>query len=275
VISSILSACSSRRFALGAALALGTMMVPVSGQEAAPSSTFSRSVLLPAASVNVSASSPGIIYAQPVAEGTRVKAGQLVVELDPQEEEARLKEAEGMFDATTAELTRAEAAFHRAEELFHADYQSQRQFEEAKAVYERAKAQRKQAEGALDGARLRLERKFVRAPFDGVLLRRFKMPGEAVETFEIVARILDDRYLEMLMFADANQFGTIKLGDKLPIELLDGPKRGTQLEAEVASVDPMIDPASGTFRFKLRITPQENVIVGLSARLLPRPAPTK
>ena len=251
------------------------MVGPVFGQEPTPSSTFSRAVLLPAASVNVSASSPGIIRSQPVAEGERVKAGQLVVELDPQEEESRVKEAEGMFDATVAELARAEAAFHRAEELFHADYQSQRQFEDAKAAYERAKAQRKQAEGSLDGARIRLARKFVRAPFDGVLLRRFKVPGEAVETFEIVARILDDRYLEMLMFGDANQFGTIKLGDKLPIELLDGPKRGTRLEAEVVSVDPVIDPASGTFRFKLRLAPQENVVVGLSARLLPQTPPAK
>jgi len=145
-------------------------------------------------------------------------------------------------------LVRAEAAFKRAEELHRADFQSQRQYEETKAMYDRAKAQRKQTDATLAGARIRLDRNFVRAPIDGLLLRRFKLPGEAVERFETIARIIDDRNLEMHMLADASQFGSIKVGDVQPIELLDGPKKGQHLNAEVVAVDPVIDPASGTFR---------------------------
>ncbi len=242
----------------------------VTGQEASSSPTFSRAVLLPAASVNLSAPAPGIIRAQPVPEGVRVTAGQVILELDSREDAARLMEAEAQSDLATAELARAEAAYHRAHELFQSNFQSQRQYDEAKAMYERAQALRKQAEAGIAGARIRLERKFVRAPFDGLLLRRFKWPGEAVDNFETVARIIDDRFLEMLFFANASQFGSVKLGEFLTVELLDGPKQGTRLQAEVVSVDPVIDPASGTFRFKLRLAPQDNVTVGLSARLLPR-----
>lgn len=256
-------------------LVLCLLPLTLVGQETDSSPTFSRSVLLPAASVNLSAPAPGIIRAQPVPEGARVSVGEVILELDAREDQARVKEAEAQLDLAGAELARTESAFRRAKELFESNFQSQRQYEEVKALYERAQAMRKQAEAGLDGARIKLERKSVRAPFDGLLLRRFKFPGEAVENFETVARIIDDRSLVMLLFADASQFGSVKLGESLPVELLDGPKRGTRLQAEVISVDPVIDPASGTFRFKLRLVPEENVTVGLSARLLPRSEPPK
>lgn len=275
VILSISSACSSKGRALVGGLVLCLLPLALAGQETDASPTFSRSVLLPAASVNLSAPAPGIIRSQPVPEGARVSAGEVILELDSREDQARVKEAEAQLDLAGAEVARTESAFRRAKELFESNFQSQRQYEEVTALYERAQAMRKQAEAGLDGARIKLERKSVRAPFDGLLLRRFKFPGEAVENFETVARIIDDRSLVMLLFADASQFGSVKLGESLPIELLDGPKRGTRLQAEVISVDPVIDPASGTFRFKLRLLPEENVTVGLSARLLPRSEPKK
>ena len=268
VISSISSACGFRRQAAVIGLLLGTALPLVSGTPIQPTTGWSRSVLLPAASVSLSAPTPGIISAQPIPEGSRVTAGQVILELDAREEEARLQEAQAQKDLATAEAARAEAAFLRAKELFDSNFQSQRQYDDAKAAYDRGRALIKQAEAGIVAAQYRLERKTVRAPFDGLLLRRFKSPGEAIENFETVARLIDDSYLEMLMFADASRFGTIQNGQIHTIELLDGPNAGTQVEATVVSVDPVIDPASGTFRFKLRIQPGNNVAVGLSAKLI-------
>lgn len=268
VISFTSSACSSRWRALAVGLLLGPVLAVAADSAKPPAPAWARSVLLPAASVNLSAPAPGIIRAQPVPEGARVEAGQVVLELDAREEEARLKEAESQLDLAVAELARAEAAYLRAKELFESNFQSQRQYDDAKAMYERARALHKQASAGVAGAQHRLERKYVRAPFAGLLLRRFKAPGEAIENFETVARIIDDSSLEMLLFTDASQFGSIQLGQQRTIELLDGPHQGEKLTAEVVSVDPVIDPASGTFRFKLRIAPGNNVAVGLSAKLL-------
>lgn len=274
VISSISSACGFKRPAAVIGLLLGICLPLVSGEPVQPTSSWARSVLLPAASVNLSAPTPGIISAQPIPEGSRVTAGQIILELDAREEEARLQEAQAQKDLATAEAARAEAAFLRAKELFDSNFQSQRQYDDAKAAYDRGRALIKQAEAGIVAAQYRLDRKTVRAPFDGLLLRRFKAPGEAIENFETVARLIDDSYLEMLLFADASRFGTVQIGQTHMIELLDGPDAGTQVSAEVVSVDPVIDPASGTFRFKLRVPNGNKVAVGLSARLIASAAAT-
>ena len=49
---------------------------------------------------------------------------------------------------------------------------------------------------------------------------------------------------------------------------MDGPSRGAQALAQVIFIDPIIDPATGTFRIKLEVVPTEVFAPGLAARLL-------
>ncbi len=233
-----------------------------------------RSILLPIEDIKLSAGAAGIISRYMVDEGKRVSAGDIILELNTQEDVVAIMQAEALLDGTEAELEKTRKDFARAEKLYAENIQSERQFEEAKYLHAKAQSLHKQAQAGLQAAKISLEKKRVRSPIDGLFLKKYKSVGEAVDRFETVARVLDDSRLELTIYCGSHLFGAVQSDTSLPIEILDGPSRGTQALAQVMFIDPIIDPASGTFRIKLEIAPSEVVAPGLAVRLLlETPAP--
>ena len=179
-----------------------------------------------------------------------------------------IMQAEAVLEGVEAELEKTRKDFTRAEKLYAENIQSESQYEEAKYTHAKAQSLYKQAQAALQAAKIRLDKKKVRSPIDGLFLKKYKSVGEAVDRFETVARVLDDSRLELVIYCGSHLLGAVRADTTLPIEILDGPSRGTQAMALVTYVDPMIDPASGTFRVKLHVVPTDVVSAGLAARLL-------
>lgn len=227
-----------------------------------------RSILLPIEDIKLSAGAAGIISSYMVDEGKRVSAGDIILELDTQEDVVAIMQAEALLDGTEAELEKTRKDFARAEKLYAENIQSERQFEEAKYLHAKAQSLHKQAQAALQAANISLEKKRVRSPIDGLFLKKYKSVGEAVDRFETVARILDDSRLQLTIYCGAHLFGAVQSDATLQIEILDGPSRGAHVLAQVMFIDPLIDPASGTFRIKLEITPSDIVTPGLAALLI-------
>ena len=227
-----------------------------------------RSILLPIEDIKLSAGAAGIISAYMVDEGKRVTAGQIILELDTKEDVVAIMRAEALMDGTVAELEKTRKDFSRAEKLYAENIQSERQYEEAKYLHAKAQSLYKQAQASLQAAKINLEKKRVRSPIDGLFLKKYKSVGEAVERFETVARVLDDSRLELIIYCGSHLFGAVQPNTSLPIEIMDGPSRGAQALAQVIFIDPIIDPATGTFRIKLEVVPTEVFAPGLAARLL-------
>ena len=227
-----------------------------------------RSVLLPREDIKLSAASAGIIKRYHVKEGQRVIAGEVILELDSREEEAAVNQAEAILDGAAAELEKVRKDTKRVEKLYHDNIQSERQYEESVYLLAKAESQYKQSQATLETAKIRLEKKKIKSPIDGIFLKKYMSVGESVERLETVARVLDDSRLELVVYCGSHFFGTLHADTTLNIEILDGPSRGELTTAEVVYVDPLIDPSSGTFRVKLEISPSANISAGLAARLL-------
>lgn len=227
-----------------------------------------RSVLLPREDIKLSAASAGIIKNYYIEEGQRVKAGEVILELDDREENAAVNHAQALLEGAAAELERARKDMIRVEKLFKDNIQSERQYEETVYMLAKAESVYKQTQATLETAVIRRENKKIKSPIDGLFLKKYKSVGESVERLETVARVLDELRLEFVVYCGSHLFGTLQADTTLQIEILDGPSRGEQTSAEVVYVDPLIDPSSGTFRVKLEIAPTESVSAGLAARLL-------
>ncbi len=127
----------------------------VARQETWPSTLSAIGTTVAVQGVTVSADLPGIVDRIAFESGTAVKAGDVLIELDTRQEQAQLRAAE-------AERDLARTNYNRSEDLLKQGIIS-------RADYDRAAAERKQAEARVGEIRAAIERKTIRAPFAGIL----------------------------------------------------------------------------------------------------------
>lgn len=137
-----------------------------------------------------------------------VSAGDVLARIDPQTFETRVREAEAALEVARAQVSVAEAnvqrarselaaaqrAFERAESLRERGTFSEAQYDTALTAFENARAgvavananlrnaqaSLQQREAALNSANVDLERTFIRAPIDGVVIDRQIDEGQTV-----------------------------------------------------------------------------------------------
>ena len=131
-----------------------------------------KGLLVPLHQANLSSRSTGLIRTMKE-EGEEFHKGDLLVALDDDNEKLAVESAQSVLNVRTREKS-------RSDELVKKGTESTANQDIAKANYETAAIQLKQAEVALD-------KKYVYAPFDGVVTKRIRQPGEATDNFLSVA----------------------------------------------------------------------------------------
>lgn len=200
-------------------------------------------------------------------DGTMVRKGDKLFEIDPQMYQADLQRAKGTVAQYEAHVKRLDKEYARAKNLLGRGKVSQEEYDryeadlrEAEANLEVARANRKLAE-------LNLEWTEVTAPIDGLLSRRMVDPGNLVKSDTSVLTTvvsLDPLYVyfdvheqAMLRLKRLMQSGKLKLqaqGTKaVPVQIAlsdepDFPHRGI-----VDFTDNKVDLNTGTLRFRARI----------------------
>jgi len=109
-------------------------------------------------------------------EGETVDNGQLLARLDRADAELVLRQAVAGIDAATARLTAARDRWERISALPERDTTPAERVAARSDVLEK-QAQLESAQTARDSAKLALDRTEIRAPTNGVVLRRFVDPG--------------------------------------------------------------------------------------------------
>lgn len=190
-----------------------------------------------ARSVSLTPYVAGRVAAIDVAAGDFVRAGQPVVRLDADTETIALDRARLVLDD-------ARATFERNQRLKDSRAVSEVQLLESELAV-------RQAELELRDAELALERRTVRAPFDGFVGILGVELGDQVSTATEVAT-LDDRATILVDFRIPERFvGKVATGMPASARPLSLP--GTELNAEVAAMDSRIDTATRTLRVRARL----------------------
>jgi len=145
------------------------------------------------------------IESVPVHEGDRVKAGQLILQLDDRRYRALLGEAQSARDQAAARiagaaatLTAAEKDYARTQALVAQHTRSVSELDQARAALDNARAGRNaasaalaQTDASLDDTRISLERLSVHAPRDAIVDALPYHVGERPPVHAVVAVLLD------------------------------------------------------------------------------------
>ena len=225
----------------------------------------------------IGAATRGVILRIDVDRADRVSEGQVVASLEASEEESTLALAEmklGSDISVRLARAKAEAAEANAERLTTLVKQNlTKRADQEEAVLSARAARLEEEEALLDhdkakvevrAALAALERKKVRAPFDGVVTERRMSVGELYTEqvpILVVARI-DPLSLEAYLPASARP--AVAVGQDVDVTLEDG----TTHTARIELLDPLLDAATGTFGLRLALpNPEGKILAGQSCQL--------
>ena len=122
---------------------------------------------------------------------SRVRAGQIIVELEKSSFRAREVQAEAAVTRAEASVKDAERALARARELFARNYVSQADLDAATVALELRKADLKQALAQLEAARVDLRHATIRSPIDGIVTEKKAFRGHHFEAGTMLYTVSD------------------------------------------------------------------------------------
>ena len=195
----------------------------------------------------VSVSSPvlqEIIEHVLVEEGDAVKENQVLIELRKEKEELEVKQAQQVVQQRkfTAE---------GAQKLFNEKIGSKEVAMEKQTELELAKIQ-------LAAAEVRLKEKTIRAPLSGIVVKKYKEAGEAVDRVEKLLDVVNIDQVYVQFYLDPKMMQEIKQDAEIPIRF---PVIGSQdFRGKVSFIDPRIDAGSGLFRVKVLMENKDHQI---------------
>lgn len=172
-----------------------------------------------------------------VAEGQRVKAGDLVAQVDDTLAKANLANGQTLLDL-------AQAKYDRIAKLSGSGVTSAAALDDAKAALISAESQ-------LELNRSQLDFLKVRAPFDGIVASLPPPVGSYVQTGQTVAKLIDPSALEAEFSVPFDLVGTIQTGSRFKVQAI-GPVQWSA-EATVSAIDPEVERTTRTLRLRGRL----------------------
>lgn len=179
-----------------------------------------------------------------VQEGSVVKEGDILVQLQNAKEELMVQEAERIVE-------NAEFVAKGTERLHSFKDVSREQMLKTKTELELAKIRRASAE-------VNLKEKTIRAPLDGIVVKKHKEIGESVDRVEKLIDIVNIDQVYVQFYLQPKFLQTLKEGQSVTVRFTE--PVNAKFPAKVDFIAPNIDASSGLFRVKLLIDNPNHVI---------------
>jgi HlyD family secretion protein len=206
-----------------------------------------------------------------VAEGSRVKAGDVIARIDSRDVVAQAQSAQANVKAAQAALRQAEVErdnaqveLARSRDLVAKGFLSQSaadtasmRFDRAEAAVANARANVSVAQAGARNAEVGVDYTQIRAPFDGVILSKSANVGDLVTPFSsatdskgAVVTMADMSTLEVEADVSESSLGKIKVGQ--PCEITLDALPDSRFRGRISRIVPTVDRAKATVMTKVQ-----------------------
>ncbi len=230
----------------------------------------------------VSASLAGKISSIRKKEGEYVKKGATIVELEKAVEalevERRKLIAESKIELKSAEyqVKTLKLDYEATKKLFETTksvseeelWKKELEYKLAEAEHERLTTVEKKEEIEYKIARAQLGKRYVSAPFSGVVVKIHLKIGESCNALEPLVRIVDVHKCRFVTYVEASSSHGLSKNMNVALKI-DGGKSPINIQGKVVFVSPVVDPSSGLREVKVVFdNPGGKVKPGISGTMI-------
>ena len=181
-------------------------------------------------------------------EGQNVRAGQVLGRQDDAEERSALKELEVTNQQAQRDLDRAEKDRGKSDA--------------AQTEYEQRWTQLEESKTRIAAQKVRIDALVLRAPLDGMVLRRDGEVGEIAGPTDVLFWVGPPTPMQVVAEVNEEEINRIAVGQKALLRSEAFP--GQALRASVSQITPKGDPTRKTFRVYLLLPPDTPLRIGMS-----------
>jgi RND family efflux transporter MFP subunit len=205
----------------------------------------------------------GKIVTRIVNVGDRVKVGDVVARLDPEDLRLQVQSAEAELAAATSNLAQAAADFERYAKLKSQGWAATADFERKKAANDEAQGRLDRAKRALDLAKNQLDYADLKADAAGVITATLAEPGQVVAIGQAVARLAHRGEKEAVVALPETLLAQAR--SATPVVTLWA-ERNRSFAAHLRELSPQADPGTRTYAARFTIdNADDTVAFGMTA----------
>jgi len=217
-------------------------------------STFEESFpgqIEPRYQANLSFQVGGKLVSRLVDVGDRVKKGQVLAKLDPQDLGLALQAAQAGFDAAATEHAQLKTDLDRAKTLKQQNFISQAELDRRQLAFDAAASRLSQARAQLSTQSNQRQYGDLRAPNDGVISAVYAEAGQVMAPGQAVVQYANENEVQVSMAVPESRVTDIKVGQSATVLLWSDKE---SLSAKVREVSPVADPVTRTFAVLLDVS---------------------
>ncbi len=199
-----------------------------------------------------------------VRAGDFVERGKVLVRLNSEELQARVKTAQEALKAVRARLDAAETDFQRAQGLYNAKAISKAKYDEAKTQFQVVQADYARARQKLAQRQIVQSYAVIKAPKDGRIVDRLAQPGDTARPGNPLLVLYDAASLRLEVPVIEQLALELRVGERLPVSI-DALDR--EFKARIDEIVPQADAPSRSFLVKMALPRREDLYEGMFGRL--------
>lgn len=178
--------------------------------------------------------------------GQHVTRGQVLVELNNQDNAARLAQSRANLASAQAQMRQSNNMVQRKKRLHDQGFISKVEYEQSQVDYQAQFETVKAQQANVDISIKANQDGILKSPISGIVTKRNVEPGQTVSVGQTLIEIVDISKLEIQAKVSAEQQSALKIGHQIEFSLQGNPQK---LSATLTRVSPIADQASRQIEF--------------------------